>query len=150
MSRTGFHFGWFYNPDDETVYRPISDEPAGPQIFMENGDVEQRFIGGALEDIESARSQLWNRLAPLEIDEIEIYKGTELFSSEYGSYLRAEHITLNCETKQPHVKFYIVDSDPDQFVEFSGEQLDERVATGELKSKEQIHTQVMGELDDNQ
>ena len=142
--RSGEHFGWVYNTSDSAVFRPLS-ESDGCVIFMEDGQLEPIFVEDAMNHIVEAEKQLWDFLGPLEIDGTEIAETTELYDLQRGCELSARSIDVDENERQPYLLFYIKDTDPEQFVRYSGEQLRDRMKRGVIKSKKDMHAEATEE-----
>lgn len=106
----GMKYGWFYSPDSEMVYNP-QEAGSGPLIVTEKGEIEDRYLGRAMEKRGQGRGGLWSRLGPIEIDGVEIRQNTKLWHDERDEWLRAAEIDVVTEPDvEPSVTFIAGDA----------------------------------------
>lgn len=135
----GHKYGWFYSKDSEMVWNPQSDG-SGPLIIDKDGEVEDRYLGRAMRKRGQGRGGLWGRLAPVEIDGMEIRQNTKLWHDDREVWLRAVEIDLIEEPDvEPRITFKVEGTSPQTFLKYPAHLLVELREEGTIESQKEVN-----------
>lgn len=129
-------FGWWFD-EDGRVWNPVK-KGAGPIIQTSDGELEGRYIGRFRDQVARGRGGLWGRLAPVEIDGIEIRQNTKLWHDDRETWIRAVEIDVS-DDPEPIIRFKIDGSWPAEYVEYYGSDLEELREQGVIESQKEVN-----------